>query len=270
VGVDSTRAMAVKLSYLEYGSGPALIILHGLFGSGRNWNTVAKALATTHKVYTLDLRNHGSSPWAEAMSYYDLAEDVHGFIEERRLAPVAVLGHSMGGKTAMVLALEHGHLVDRLIVVDIVPVVYGSDLEYYLKAMQDVTLTGLKRRDEVEAQLRGKIEDAGIRLFLMQNLVYRDEHFEWRINLPALASNMGQLISFPGAATTRVYNGKALFISGGLSNYVRPENHELIYRMFPKAEFAVITGAGHWVHADQPERLVSRVKEFLRRAEPAS
>src|SRR2546430_6549926 len=100
-------------------------------------------------------------------------------------------------------------------------------------------------------------------LFLMQNLVYRDEHFEWRINLPALASNMGQLISFPGAATTRVYNGKAMFISGGLSNYVQPENHELIYRMFPKAEFAVITGAGHWVHADQPERLVSRVKEFL-------
>jgi esterase len=133
--------MALKLSYLEYGSGPALIILHGLFGSGRNWNTVAKALATTYKVYTLDLRNHGSSPWAEAMSYYDLAEDVHGFIEERRLAPVAVLGHSMGGKTAMVLALEHGHLVDRLIAVDIAPVVYGSDLEHYLKAMQDVPKT---------------------------------------------------------------------------------------------------------------------------------
>jgi len=198
------------------------------------------------------------------MSYHDLAEDVRGFIEEHHLAPAAVLGHSMGGKTAMVLALEHGDLVERLVVVDIAPVVYGhDDLEYYVKAMQGVALTGLKRRDEVEAQLRDKIEESGIRLFLMQNLVYRDEHFEWRINLPALASNMPQLLDFPAASAARVYDGKTLFLSGRLSDYVRPEHHQVIYRMFPKAEFAVIPDAGHWVHADQPEQLVERVLGFL-------
>ena len=237
----------MRLSYAEYGDGPALIILHGLFGSARNWNTIATRLAASHRVYAVDLRNHGNSPWAEAMSYYDLAEDVRGFVEEHQLAPVAVLGHSMGGKTAMVLALEHGHLVGRLIVVDIAPVAYGGhDLEYYVKAMQGVALAGLKRRDEVEAQLRDKVEESGIRLFLMQNLVYRNEQFEWRINLPALASNMPQLVDFPSAAATRGYEGKALFLSGRLSDYVRRDHHPAIRRMFPKAEFAVIADAGHW------------------------
>jgi esterase len=256
--------MGISLSHAEHGDGPAIIILHGLFGSARNWNTVAGRLAAGHRVYAVDLRNHGNSPWSQAMGYHDLAEDVRGFIEEHQLAPVAVLGHSMGGKTAMVLALEHGHLVERLIVVDIAPVAYGgNDLKDYVKSMQGVTLTGVKRRDEVEAQLRDKIEEPGIRSFLMQNLVYRNEQFEWRINLPALASNMPQLLDFPSAVAARVYNGKALFVSGRLSNYVCPEHHQTIYRMFPKAEFAVIPDAGHWVHADRPEQLVERVLGFL-------
>jgi esterase len=261
----------MKLSYAEYGDGPVLLVLHGLFGSARNWNTVATRLAENHRVYALDLRNHGNSPWAEAMSYYDLAEDVGGFIEEHQLASVAVLGHSMGGKTAMILALEHGHLVDRLIVVDIAPVAYGcSDLESYVRTMQGVTLDGLKRRDEVEAQLRDKVEEAGIRSFLMQNLVYRNQHFEWRINLRALASNFPQLIDFPADAETRVYEGRTLFLSGRLSDYVRPDHHPAIRRMFPKAEFEVIDDAGHWVHVDPPERLVERVLGFLQDREKMS
>lgn len=261
----------MKLSYAEYGHGPALIVLHGLFGSARNWNTVATRLAETHCVYALDLRNHGNSPWAEAMSYYDLAEDVGGFIEERELAPVAVLGHSMGGKAAMVLALERGHLVDRFIVVDIAPVRYGgNELESYLRTMQSVTLDGLKRRDEVEAQLRDKVKEERIRSFLMQNLIYRNQHFAWRINLRALASNFPQLIDFPAAAETRVYEGRALFLSGRLSDYVRPDHHPAIRRMFPKAEFDVIDHAGHWVHVDQPERLVERVLGFLQDRETMS
>lgn len=260
----------MKLSHAEYGDGPPLIVLHGLFGSGRNWNTVSTRLGADHRVYALDLRNHGNSPWADAMSYYDLAEDVAGFINEHKLAPAAVLGHSVGGKTAMVLALERGQLVDRLIVVDIAPVRYGgSDLEYYLRAMQETGLAGLKRRDEVEAQLRDKVKEAGIRSFLMQNLVYRNQHFEWRINLRALASNFPQLADFPTAAETRVYGGKTLFLSGRLSDYVRPDHHPAIRRMFPKAEFEVIDDAGHWVHADQPERLVERVLGFLQQTGPA-
>jgi esterase len=254
----------MQLAYAEYGNGPELIVLHGLFGSGRNWNTVATRLAESHRVYALDLRNHGNSPWADAMSYYDLAEDVAAFIEGHKLAPVAVLGHSVGGKTAMVLALERGQLVERLIVVDIAPVRYGgSDLEYYLRAMQQTALTGLKRRDEVDAQLSDKIKEAGIRSFLMQNLVYRNQHFEWRINLAALASNFPQLADFPAAAETRVYGGRTLFLSGRLSDYVRPDHHSAIRRMFPKAEFEVIDDAGHWVHADQPERVRHQVLGFL-------
>ncbi len=255
--------MGIKLSYAEYGEGPPLIILHGMFGSARNWNSVARRIAASRRVYAVDLRNHGNSPWADAMSYHDLAEDLRGFIEEHQLAPTAVLGHSMGGKAAMVLALEHGHLVDRLIVVDIAPAHSGNDLGQFVKAMQGAALTGRKRRDEVEQQLRDQIQESAIRLFLLQNLIYRDEHFEWRVNLPALAANMPRLTDFPSASKERVYEGTTLFLSGRLSDYVRPEHHQDICRMFPKAEFAVIDNAGHWVHADQPEQFVERVLEFL-------
>lgn len=255
--------MAITLSYNEYGAGPAILILHGLFGSARNWSTIAKHLAETHHVYALDLRNHGSSPWADSMVYSDLVDDVRGFIEQHGLESTAVLGHSMGGKTAMLLALRYGHLVDSLIVVDTAPVPYQHSFLPYVQAMQQVNIAAIKRRDEADAALSEQIPDAATRMFLLQNLVYRDQHFDWRINLPALAANMGQLTDFPVAAVNRVYFGKTLIICGGQSVYVQPEHHDLIYRMFPNAGITVIPSAGHWVHIDQPDPFIGAIAALL-------
>lgn len=254
--------MSIELAHTVHGDGPPLIVLHGLFGSARNWTTVAKQLAQTHRVYALDLRNHGSSPWSDSMSYHDLADDVQRFIARLGAGPVAVLGHSMGGKTAMMLALAHPSWVKRLIAVDIAPVAYeGGELKFYISAMQNVRLDGLARRSEADEQLRDQVPDPGIRAFLMQNLTDRDGRFAWRLNLPALARTMPQISGFPEVTTQ--YPGPSLFVSGQRSDYVRPAHHEAIRQLFPSARFAVIAGAGHWVHAEQPQLLVQHVLAFL-------
>lgn len=254
--------MSIELAHTVHGDGPPLIVLHGLFGSARNWTTVAKQLARTHRVYALDLRNHGSSPWSDSMSYRDLADDVQHFIARLGAGPVAVLGHSMGGKTAMMLALEHPLWVKRLIVVDIAPVAYeGGELKFYISAMQSVRLEGLARRSEADEQLRDQVPDPGIRAFLMQNLIDRDGKFAWRLNLPALARNMPQISGFPAA--TAQYAGPTLFVSGQRSNYVQPAHYAAIRQLFANAQFAVIADAGHWVHAEQPQLLVQHVLAFL-------
>lgn len=255
--------MAVTLSYNDFGAGPPILILHGLFGSGRNWSAIAKQLADTHHVYALDLRNHGNSPWADAMSYSDLVDDIRDFIEQHGLENTAVLGHSMGGKTAMLLALKYGDLVDSLIVVDVAPVPYPHSFLPYAQAMQALHLGAIRRRDDADVALSEQIPDAAIRAFLLQNLVYRDQRFDWRINLPALAANMDGLAGFPIAGASRIYFGKTLIISGGQSVYVQPEHHDVIYQLFPNAGITVIPNAGHWVHIDQPDPFVGAIAAFL-------
>ncbi len=255
--------MAVTLAHSEYGAGAPLLILHGLFGSARNWEAIAKRLAETHHVYALDLRNHGNSPWADSMSYLDLVDDVRGFIEKHGLEHLVVLGHSMGGKTAMLVALRYQHLVDALIVVDVAPVRYQHSFLPYVQAMQEIKLATLSRRDEVDSALREQIPDAATRMFLLQNLVYRDERFSWRLNLAALAANMQQLADFPTAGVNQAYFGKTLIICGAESTYVRPEHHNLIYRLSPNAGITVIPNAGHWVHVDQPDLFLGAIAAFL-------
>ncbi len=255
--------MALALSYHEQGAGAPLVILHGLFGSARNWSAVAARLATTRHVYTLDLRNHGASPWADSMSYRELADDIAGFIEHHDLGKTVVLGHSMGGKAAMLLALEHAHLVAVLIVMDIAPVRYEQSLSSYVQAMQDVDLGDMTRRAEAERVLRERIPDSAVRMFLLQNLVHRGQHFDWRINLPALAANMGELADFPTIATARSYDGKALFLYGERSPYRQAAHDQEVCRLFPNAEIVVIADAGHWLHVDQPGRLTEEIRRFL-------
>ncbi|MFQ5995200.1 MAG: alpha/beta fold hydrolase [Acidiferrobacterales bacterium] len=255
--------MALALSYDEYGSGAPIVILHGLFGSARNWNSIGKQLGETHRVYALDLRNHGRSPWADAMSYQDLVDDVRGFIEQHELDNVTILGHSMGGKVAMLLALGYGHLVERLIAVDVAPVSYQHGFQHYIHAMQELNLGSVKRREDAEMALRERIPDAPTRMFLLQNLVYREQQFDWRINLPALAANMPQLTGFPEATLIQMYFRKTLIISGGKSMYVQPEHHNLIFQLFPNAGITVIPDAGHWVHVDQPGQIMGAIRAFL-------
>lgn len=255
--------MTVPLSYLEFGSGPPLVILHGLFGSAQNWKSVAQRLGETHHVYALDLRNHGNSGWADSMTYADLVGDVRAFLARHRIDRAVMLGHSVGGKTAMLLALRHPSLVAALIVADIAPLDYRHSFLPYVRAMQAVDLGSLDRRAQADAQLSGDIPDLNERLFILQNLVAANGRWTWRINLSAIASNMGDLMDFPPEIVDLVYPGPALFVSGERSDYVPPQDYDTIEQMFPDAGIAVIPDAGHQVHADQPDQFLDTVRRFL-------
>ncbi|MDX1575370.1 MAG: alpha/beta fold hydrolase [Kiloniellales bacterium] len=253
----------VELAYSETGAGPPLVILHGLFGSRRNWAGIARQLGDAYRVFALDLRNHGESPWAESMSYRAMAADVAAFLERQGLEGATVLGHSMGGKAAMLLALERGELVGRLIVVDIAPVAYGHSHLPTIEAMRAIDLSAVSRRGEVDQALQGAVPDPGLRGFLLHNLASEDGRLRWRINLAALGNNMDGLIGYPDDLADLSYDGASLFLAGAVSDYLRAEHHPPIRALFPAAEFDAIAGAGHWVHAEQPEAFLARVQAFL-------
>jgi esterase len=244
--------MALQLAFEATGDGPPVVILHGLFGSSRNWRSIAKALAPQYRVYCVDLRNHGQSPWAASMSYPELAEDVRMLIESEGLASPVVVGHSMGGKTAMALALAHPELLGRLIVVDIAPVAYQDRFSTYLEAMQAVDAHALTKRSEAMQLMAQRIRDVDVVGFLMQNLVARDDHFDWRLNLAAIGAAVPVLSGFPAELLLRRYPGPATLIYGALSDYVRAEDRTSLSESFPAMRLVEIEGAGHWVHADRP------------------
>jgi pimeloyl-ACP methyl ester carboxylesterase len=255
--------MAVELAATEYGAGPPLAILHGLFGSGRNWRSVAQHLAAGHRVLTFDLRNHGASPWADGMSYGEMVEDLRVSFRARGVAHAALLGHSMGGKAAMLMALLHPGEVDRLVVVDIAPAANPPNLLAYIRAMRAVDLHGVKRRAEVDVALAGAVPDPAERAFLLQNLVIDENAARWRLNLEAIERGFPQIRGFPDLPVGTAYRGPALFVAGARSNYIQPEHEPGIRRLFPRARIMRIEGAGHWVHAEQPQAFLQTVAPFL-------
>jgi esterase len=256
--------MSLELAYMAHGeSGPPVLILHGLLGSARNWSTFAKQLAAMRRVFALDLRNHGASPWADRMSYDQMAADVRAFMAREAMPTAAVIGHSMGGKVAMRLALAHGQLVERLVVVDVAPVAYRRSFNAYLEAMRGLDLSRISRRAEADALLAEQIDDPGVRGFLLQNLVSAEAGLAWRVPLQALADNMPELVGFPEPREGERYDGPTLFVTGGRSDYVRPEHHAKIRHLFPNAQFVRIPEAGHWVHAEAPETFLEVVGGFL-------
>jgi len=257
--------MIVPLAAVEYGAGPPLAILHGLFGSGRNWASMAQRLAAHHRVIAIDLRNHGASPWAETMDYREMAEDVRATLQARGYDRFALLGHSMGGKVAMTAALEHGAAVERLIIVDIAPVAYAAHHLGHVRAMRELDLADIKRRSDADAALAPAIADAAERAFLLQNLILEDGRARWRLNLEAIEREMPRLIDFPAIPAGRTYDGLSLFVGGGRSDYLRPEHEPVIRRLFPNAEIANIENAGHWLHAEQPTAFLAVVEAFLNR-----
>ena len=253
----------VKLQFNEYGTkGPPLIVLHGLFGSARNWAGHARSLSETHHVYALDLRNHGSSERAATMTYAEMAEDVSGFIAEQGISNPIVMGHSMGGKVAMQLALSDPDSVSALIVVDIAPVSYGHDMLDYIAAMQALDLSGEQRRGELEEELRDQVDDPGISAFLMTNLERANDGFRWRINLTAISAGMSAITAFTPPAGA-VYDRPTVFIAGSASSYIREEHRDRIMELFPNSRTVTIKDANHWVHADRPEAFLKTVKAFL-------
>ena len=257
--------MTVPLTAVEYGEGPPLAILHGLFGSGRNWTSIAQRLSKQHRVVTLDLRNHGASPWADTMDYEEMAADVRATLHARGYHRYALLGHSMGGKAAIVAALQHGAEVERLLVVDIAPVNYPPHHLALVQAMRELDLSGIERRSEADARVARSIPNPAERAFLAQNLVFEDGRARWRLNLAAIEQAMPKLGEFPDLPPTAIYNAPALFIAGGQSDYLRPEHAPAIRRRFPSAEIVRIGNAGHWLHAEQPQAFLSIVEPFLSR-----
>jgi esterase len=252
--------MPLQLAFETIGQGPPVVILHGLFGSRRNWRSIANALSAHCRVFCVDLRNHGASPWAATMGYPEMAADVRMLIESERLDRPVVIGHSMGGKTAMTLALEAPTAVGRLIVVDIAPVSYVDRVTPYLEAMRSIDTGSVTQRAEVMRQMSERIPDAQTVAFLMQNLVVRDDHFDWRLNLPAIAAAMNTLSGFPAEALLRSYRGPATMIYGSLSEYVRPLEQTAIGDAFPSMRMVEVEGAGHWVHIDRPAAFVAALE----------
>jgi pimeloyl-ACP methyl ester carboxylesterase len=256
------------LATTRYGTitdGLPLVIAHGLFGSGRNWGVIAKRLADARPVITVDMRNHGDSFHAAAHDYPALAADLAEVIAEVG-GRADVLGHSMGGKAAMTLALRDPDKVGRLIVADIAPVAYGHTQMPYLVAMRDLDLSGLDSRSAAEARLAERVDDPQIRAFLLQSLDVRAAR--WRLNLPALEAAMPDILGFPELAGR--FEGPALFLSGGASDYVLAEHRPRIRALFPHATFVKIPEANHWLHAEKPREVEAALRVFLERTEAAA
>jgi pimeloyl-ACP methyl ester carboxylesterase len=250
------------------------LIVHGLFGSARNWGAIAKRLAAEgRQVTACDLRNHGSSPWSDRHSYADMACDLAEVLDASEAAakgaakgaaedagtPSDILGHSMGGKAAMLLALTRPDLVRRLIVADIAPVSYAHSQSQNINAMRQVDLARIGSRAEAQAQLG--ITDPAVAAFLLQSLDLKERR--WRLNLDVLEREMPGILSFP--AVDGRFEGPTLFLSGGTSDYVRREQRGVIKTLFPAARFASIPGAGHWLHAEKPHEFLAAVSVFLGR-----
>jgi esterase len=241
-------------------SAPPLLIVHGLFGSARNWGVIARHLAQARRVLAVDMRNHGASPRAESQSYPDMAADLAEVIAAHG-GQADVLGHSMGGKAAMQLALTKPELVRKLVVADIAPVAYSHDQSQYISAMQSLDLIGLNSRSEADRRLAVTLKDPALRAFFLQSLDLKEQPPKWRLNLDVLNREMDKIVGWPG--TDGQFNGPALFLAGSESYYIRPEHRDLIRHLFPKARFAKIPGAGHWLHAERPREFEAAVEVFL-------
>lgn len=247
--------------------GEPLVILHGLYGNHGNWAMHARQLAQTHAVYALDARNHGRSPWADSMRLRDMAADVAETMDSLGLASAHLLGHSMGGKTAMLLALEQGARVRSLIVVDIAPVAYARGTDKVLAALQMIDPSQVHSRDDADALLAAHIDSKAVRDFLLMNLQRgAGGGFKWRINLPVIARDFDELTGWPRVEQS--YPGPTMFIDGATSDYIRPEHHAEIRRLFPNCIMRTVANAGHWVHSEKPEAVQELVASFLESGHP--
>jgi pimeloyl-ACP methyl ester carboxylesterase len=241
---------------------PPLVIVHGLFGSARNWGIIAKRLGASREVVAVDLRNHGDSPRAARHGYEEMAGDLAETIDALG-GRADLLGHSMGGKAAMVLALTAPERVAKLVVADVAPAAYGHSQIGYVRAMQSVDLAAVTRRSDADALLAPTVPEPALRAFFLQSLAIGEGGAAWKLNLDALAEQMPRIMGFPQIDGS--FPGPALFVTGARSDYLRPEHLPRIRGLFPAAEFREIAGAAHWLHAEAPAEFVSVVAEFLDR-----
>lgn len=251
----------MKLNFRKYGSGAPLFILHGVFGSSDNWQTVGKQLADKYTVYLIDLRNHGLSPHSEEMDYPLMSGDLLELMGFEGLSQVVVMGHSMGGKVAMHLAVNNPGAVSKLVVVDIAPKEYPPHHQEIFEGFDAVKLATLTSRKEADNQMSHVIKNPGIRQFILKNLTRTDDGFAWKLNLKAIRENIENVGRH--SLGDLKYERPTLFISGSDSNYITKSSEAQIKGYFPKAQIITISGAGHWVHAEKPSELFSEVSSFL-------
>jgi pimeloyl-ACP methyl ester carboxylesterase len=253
----------MRLHFKASGQGRPVILLHGLFGSADNWHSIALRLAEEFQVFALDQRNHGQSPHSDEMNYPLMAADVDQFMAAHGLEKAFVIGHSMGGKTAMQFALQFLQRVEKLVVADMAPRTYAPAHDKIFAALLALDLKSFSTRQEIENALAPEIPNLILRRFLLKNLGRNSTgEFFWKINLRGLAENYLSL-GEPISAWTP-FAGPALFIRGEKSNYINWADEPLIRELFPRSEIQTIAGAGHWVHADQPEEFLRLVLNFIR------
>jgi pimeloyl-ACP methyl ester carboxylesterase len=250
--------------------GSLVVFLHGLFGQGRNWTQVGKALAAAdrsepHRVLLVDLPHHGRSGWEDSFDYLRIADQVAGHLTPDD--PAALVGHSLGGKVAMVLALRHPELVERLCVVDVSPVAYDhlSEFRGYVAAMRGLDLASLTQRGDADAALAPAVPNPTVRGFLLQNLRRDGDGWRWQVNLDVLGDSLPVIGGWPEEqlAGTPPYRGPVLWVAGSGSDYVAPEYADAMNRWFPSNRLVTVKGAGHWVHSEQPEVFLEVLRRFL-------
>ena len=252
----------MDLNYKQFGQGDPLIILHGLFGTLDNWQTLAKQFAGHFTVFIVDQRNHGRSPHTDGLSYPLMAQDLHDFMEQHWIHKAHILGHSMGGKTAMQFALEYPDMVDKLVVVDIGPWQNKAGHVTIFEALTSLDLQYLESRKDADKQLKTLIPDDGVRQFLLKNLSRTKEgNYQWKMNLPAIQNNYSEI--YAAVQSDETYEGPTLFIKGGQSDYIDANELSRIQQTFPQALLVTIPDAGHWVHAEAPKAFFEKVLTFL-------
>ena len=260
-------------------AGPRVVFLHGLFGQGRNWTTIAKGLSDRHRVTLLDLPNHGDSPWTDRVDYGDMADLVAAELAAYG-EPVTLVGHSMGGKVAMTLALRRPELLSALVVVDIAPVEYplqggrtddddeeASPFAAFIAAMKAMDLDALDSRADADAALKSAVPSRMVRSFLLQSLVRdglgADGGWQWRLNLDLLERDLGELRGFPDPPDGAAFDGPVLWIAGANSHYVLPRDRDRMDELFPSTRLVRIKNAGHWVHSEQSDVFLETLRLFL-------
>lgn len=251
----------IQLNFKKTGQGEPIILLHGLFGSASNLGVVARALADNFTVYSVDLRNHGKSPHAEHMDYPTMADDVLHLMDDQSLSSTHLLGHSMGGKTAMQVALNHPQRVGKLIVADIAPVTYQHAHTFVLRGLTAVAEASVHSREQADDILAQHVADAGVRGFLLKSLTRTPQgDYAWQLNLDAIKANYDELAKGNSGVP---FMGETLFIKGGQSDYLLLEHKDAVLALFPNAQLKVIDNAGHWLHAEQPKKFNNIVLRFL-------
>lgn len=247
----------------EYGErGPWVVFCHGLFGQGKNWARFAKALAGDHRVRLIDMPNHGRSAWTDHLDYVDMADRVAAALPDE---PVALVGHSMGGKAAMLLALRHAEKIARLCVVDVAPVAYdhGTELGGYIAAMRSLDLAGIRHRRDADQALAEAVPSPSVRGFLLQNLKRKGHQWQWRPNLALLGDELTVLTGWPADAVTGSYDGPVLWVGGDRSTYITDDDADEMSRLFPQVRRVTIKDAGHWVHSEQADVFWEVLRRFV-------